>query len=266
MNWEQNNQVIRPANVAAGKTLRQVVMSTLNRVGNYNTSEYRRLMQIAIECVTEEIRLYHASTVEVFYTKVGDSGIIEMPKDCLKYIKIGVNMGGFLYILGVNEDIILNRATRCAVPVDDITRGGLAVFAPNDGYYFSEHINGLGQSVGGMYGLGGGFTNPQYRWDDTAKRFQLAGTALIGREVIIEYQSTGVGPGTIIEQELISPIRTYLTWQRIENDPRTSANEKDRKMDQYYRAIELLRTYKNMFTLQEFLDTKYKNSSQSVKR
>jgi hypothetical protein len=266
MNWEQNNQVIRPANVAAGKTLRQVVMSTLNRVGNYSTNEYKRLMQIAIECVSEEIRLYHAANVEVFYTKVGDSGIIEMPKDCLKYIKIGINIGGFLYILSVNEDIILNRATRCGSPVDDIVRGGLSVFSPVDGYYFSEHANPQGQIVSAMYGLGGGFTNPQFRWDDTAKRFQLAGTALIGREVIVEYQSTGVSPNTIIEQELISPIRTYLTWQRIENDPRVPANEKDRKMDQYHRAIELMRTYKNMFTIQEILDTKYSNTSQSIKR
>jgi hypothetical protein len=57
-----------------------------------------------------------------------------------------------------------------------------------------------------------------------------------------------------------------LIWQRIENDPRVSMGEKDRKEKQYNDAIEMMRTYKNMFTMQEFLDNKYRATKQGIKR
>jgi hypothetical protein len=265
-NWVQNNEKPAMQNIKAGKTLRGVVMSVLNRVSNPSMNEYKKLMQIAIECVSEEIRLYHASSIEVLYTEVSETGIVQMPGDCLKYIKIGVNLGGFLYILGMNDDIVLSRGTKCGSSVDDISRLGLAAFSPVDGYYFTDHADPYGNYVSTLYGMGGGFTSPQYRYDEKLKRFQLTGPSLYKKQVIIEYQSTGVSASTIIEPELIRPIRNYLIWQRIENDPRVSMGEKDRKEKQYNDAIEMMRTYKNMFTMQEFLDGKYRATKQGIKR
>lgn len=264
--WTQNNEKVAALDIPAGKTLRSIVMSVMNRVKNYSMTEYKGLMQIAIECVSEELRLYHAASIDVLYTYVDETGIVQMPPHCLKYIKIGVNLGGYLYILGMNEDIVLSRGTKCGASVDDIARNGITSFSPLDGYFFTDHIDPDGGYVPALYAMGGGFTNPQYRYDEKLKRFQLNGSSLYKKQVIVEFQSTGVSPGTIIEQELISPIRNYLIWQRIENDPRIPANEKDRKREQYHDSIEMMRAYRNMFTMQEFLDGKYRASKQSIKR
>lgn len=266
MEFIEHNEMQPVKPVAAGKSLRYVVMSVLNRVGNYSTNEYRRLLQLAIECVQEELSMYHATSLEIYYAIVDDTGIVQMPKDCIDYIKIGMNVGGQLYILGMNENIILSRATKCAQNVDDIARGGLSLFAPINGYSFIDHMSPAGLYVGGLYGLGGGFTDPQYRWDDKLKRFQLNGSALHKKQVIVEYQSTGIGAGTILELPIIAPIRDFVIWQRIENDPRVPQSEKDRKERKYNESIEKLRAYKNMFTKQEFLDTMYRSYKQGIKR
>jgi len=266
MEWSQNNETQIPRPMAAGRTLRYVVMNVLNRVQSNSMHEYKRLMQFAIDCVRDELRLYHAASLEIFYTKVSETGIVQMPPDCLSYTKIGVNVAGQLFILGLNENIVLNRATKCGANVDDIIRTGLGAFAPTDGYYFVEHMNPSGAFIGGLYGLGGGFVSPSYRWDEKFKRFQLNGPGLLNKEVIVEYKSTGLSSGTIIEPELIAPIRNYILWQRIENDPRVPANEKERKERQYDQSIEKMRFYRSNFTLQEFYDVFYRNLKQTPKR
>lgn len=263
--WEQNNQVEPVKNQGAGVTLRYVVLSALNRVGDTSMHSYRQLMQIAIECLRDEMRMFNSVALEVFYGKVNEAGILQMPPDCLNWIKIGIELNGQLYNLAVNNEMVLNRGTMCGNDLRTMLKGSFGGFSPTDGFYYADHFAPSGRYLGGLYGVGGGFAAPVYRWDNTLKRFQINGS-LINSEVIVEYSSTGIKPGTIIENELITPLRNYIIWQRIENDPRVGRNEKDSKERQYNESVERLRSYVNRFTLREFLDTKYRHVKQGIKR
>jgi len=263
--FEDNNQVQPIKNFGAGVSLRYVVFSVLNRIADESMQEYRKLMQIAIECLTEEMRLYNAASLEVFYGKVNEAGILQMPPDCMDWVKIGFQVNGQLYNLAVNNNMVLNRGTVCGVDVRTMMKGGLATFSPLDGYFYADHISPTGRYMGALYGIGGGFASAVYRWDKQMNRFQVDGS-LINSELIVEYKSTGIKPGTIIEREIVGPLRNYLLWQRIEHDPLTPRNEKEAKERQYNESVEKLRSYTNMFTLREFLDTKYRTVKQGMKR
>lgn len=252
-------------NSRAGQTIRYVIMSTLNRLGQYSMHNYRRMAQMAIECVKEEIRMYHAASIEVYKTKVGDAGIVTLPPDAEDWIKVGFEINGQIFNLAVNDNMVLNRATKCGEDLRKVIQGGLRVFSPVDGYYYGDYFNNDGGYVTAMYGLGGGWTSVVYRYDRTMRRFQFDGP-VIGREIYIEYKSTGIKQGTILEPELIAPIRNFIIWQMIENDQRVPMNEKERKKEQYENSIEKLRDFRSKFTMREFLDTKYRTLTQSIKR
>lgn len=265
MKYEDNNQLQPISDQPAGVSLRYIVFSILNRIDDSSMKEYRRLMQIAIECVQEEMRLYHAASIEVFYGKVNEHGILQMPPDCVDWIKIGFQINGQLYNLAVNDNMVLNRGTKCGVDVREMIKGGLQVFSPLNGYYYTDHFSPAGRYMGGLYGLGGGFSQAVYRWDKTMNRFQIDGN-LMNQELIVEYKSSGISAGTIIERELVAPVRNYVRWHRIEDDPLTPRSEKDAKQDQYEKSVEMLRSFRNRMTMREFLDTKYRTSKQTIKR
>ena len=258
----QNNQQ-RITEQPAAVTVRYCVMNALMRTGDHSMNEYFELLQLALDCV-RDMRLYNEASIEVAYLQANEAGIIEFPRDMIDYIKIGVELNGSLWNLTLNDNMILNRAQKCGTDIREMQKGIGTESFNGGGYFYAPHFR-TGQYVPALYGAGGGFNQAYYRVDNKMRQIQIDGY-LKNNELIIEYKSSGISAGSIISSQSIPVIREYVLWQRIENDPRIPANQKQRKQDQYEREVEKLRTYTNNFTLQEFLDMCYSTSKQGLKR
>jgi hypothetical protein len=61
-------------------TLRYIVMSTLNRLGDYTLKSYKRMMQIAIEGFSEEMSLFHiGNSLEIVYLYMSTAKTVALP-------------------------------------------------------------------------------------------------------------------------------------------------------------------------------------------
>lgn len=256
----ENNQ-LRTKQSDAFVSIRYCVMNSINRVGDNSMNEYFYLLQLAIDMV-RELNIYHQDSIEVAYLIPNEAGIVEYPSDMIEYIKIGIPINGQLYNLTVNNNMLLNRATKCGVDIRQIETG--ASVPVDAGYTYASHMRG-NTFITGLYGLGGGFNTAYFRDDKTARQFQFDGI-VPNREIIMEYKSTGLKAGSIISAAAIPVIREYILWQRIENDPRVGANQKDRKKNQFDEALATFRDFSNMFTIEQYLDLSYRAMRQSPKR
>lgn len=91
-------------------TMRQVVMSYLNRKGIYNLINYKRFIQIAIECFSEELAIFDLDIgLEVVYLKMSEAKTVNLPSDFVDYSKIGVPINGKLRVLTRHDQILLPR-------------------------------------------------------------------------------------------------------------------------------------------------------------
>lgn len=256
-----NNQM-RQKEIGAFVSIRYCVMSAINRTGDHSMNEYANLLQLAIDCVRDEIRLLEQPSVEVAYLIPNEAGIIEWPSDMIDYLKIGIpTTNGQLYNLTVNDNMLLNRAQKCGVDIRKVVKGN-TIPPITDGYTYIDHFRGT-QYVSGLYGIGGGFNQAYYRVDPKMRQIQFDG---IFHEIVLEYNSTGIRGGTIIPSAAIPVIRDYELWQRIENDPRIGANQKDRKKALFDESLAKFHFVINMFSMQEYLDMCYTYQYQGVKR
>jgi len=257
----QNNQQ-RQKEVGAFVSLRYCVMSAIKRTGDHSMNEYWDLLQLAIDCLRDEIRLLEQPSIEVAYLIPNAAGIIPWPSDMLDYIKIGIPINGQLYNLTLNENMLINRAEKCGVDIRTMYKGNSV--AITNGYNYIDHFRGS-QYISGLYGIGGGFNTAYYKVDYKMRQIQFDGV-IPNSEIVLEYNSTGIRGGTIIPAAAIPVIRDYELWQRIENDPRVGANQKDRKKALFDESLAKFHFVINMFSMQEYLDAAYAGTRQGIKR
>lgn len=256
----QNNQV-RNREIGAYVSLRYCVMNVVNRTGDHSMNEYFNLLQLSIDCL-RDLRLYEEQSLEVAYLIPNEAGIIEFPPDMVSWTKIGIPINGQLYNLTVNNTMLLNRAQTCGVDIRTMYTGNSVSL--NGGYLYGDHFRG-NRFVSGLYGIGGGFNTAYYRVDEKMRQIQFDGI-IPNSEIVLEYSSSGIGPGTIVSPQCIPVIREYDLWQRIENDPRVAVSQKEMKKSRYDQEVEKLHMYNNMFSLQEYLDYSYQGTRNGIKR
>lgn len=258
--YDGKNQQGQPTQISALKPLDYIVRLVQNEIEDYSENKYKRILQIVIDGM-RQMRLYNKTCLNVMYSTPNDAGIIQFPPDYVDYIKIGVVINGLVYNLTVNNDIALNRAQRCGVDVREIQSG---VNLPElGGYYYAPHYrNGL--YVGALYGAGGGFNFAYYRVDDTQGQIEFDGN-IQGREVVIEYKSTGISPGAIVQPQLIEPLKRWTLWRMNVNDLRVPMNHKQMLKQDYEDSVMELRSFEADINIQEYLDTMYAYRKQSPK-
>lgn len=258
----QNNQK-RDTEIGAYVTIRYCVMEAIARLPEQSMGEYRKLLQIAISCV-RDLRLFHEASIEVAYLEPNEAGIIPFPTDCIDYLKIGIPINGQLYILTLNDSMLLNRATKCGTDLRQVYTGNALLPEFTDGYLFTDHWWN-GRYITGLYGMGGGFNTGYYRVDNKMRQIQIDGV-IPRSEIVMEYKSTGLNSGSMITAQSIGTIRNYILWQREEFDPRIPNTQKERRKQHYEEELEKLRTYTNMPKKQEIYDVLYRSYKQSPKR
>ena len=132
--------------------------------------------------------------------------------------------------------------------------------------FFSDHFRN-GSFVGGLYGLPGGIDDAYYRIDMETRQILFSGSTPRS-EIVLEYLSTGLKPdgSSLIPREVVPALRTYVLWQKDENDPRIAYNAKERLKREHEEAIAALRSFSLTFTKDEYLRMCYGTYRQTPKR
>jgi len=244
-------------------TIRYIVMSILNRMGDYSLKKYKRLVQICLEGYGE-LSLWHINNLEVVYLRMSAAKTVDLPADFVDYTKIGIPINGKLKVLTQHNQILLPREFEDGTPVgntdaDDTVDAASLVF-------FSDHFRG-GQYVGGLFGMPGGVDDAYYRIDMENRQIVFSGT-VYRSEIVLEYISTGVktSGSSLIPREAVPALRTYVQWVAIEDNPRVAANEKERKKRNHEEEIEALRSFQSIFTADEYRRMCFSTYRQTAKR
>jgi hypothetical protein len=256
---------IAPKTVAM-VTIRYIVTSTLNRLGDYTMKQYKRMVQICIEGFSENLSMFHiGNSLEVVYLHMSTAKTVQLPADYIDYVKIGFPIEGKLRVITQHDNLLLPRTFD-----DTLESVGNADAGDDEGVsnaiFFNEHFRN-GQFIGGLYGLPGGIDMAYFRVDMENRQIVFSGSTPRS-EIVLEYLSTGLKPegGSLIPRECVSPLRNYILWQMVENDPRIAYNEKERRKREYNEAIEALRFFQNSFSKDDYLRMLYSSARQSPKR
>jgi len=251
--------------IAGVVSIRQVVMSTLNRIKDYTMRDYYHLMQIAIEGYTE-LNLWHLDNIEVVYlTMDPNTKTVSLPADFVDWVKVGIPTNGKLKVIKRHDKILYPRLLDDGVTPIGNTDADDTVDAASL-VYFSDHIRS-GQFVGGLFGMSGGVSDASYRFDRERRTFAFTGT-VTDNYIVLEYISAGVNltGSTTIPREAEPALRTYILWQMVENDPRVSQSEKARREDNHDKAVAMLRDFQDIFTPEEYRQMLFGTYRQTPKR
>lgn len=251
-------------------TIRYIVASTLNRLGDYSMKQYKRYAQICIECFSEEMAMFHiGNTVEVIYTHMSVAKTLTLPSDYIQWRKVGYPSGGKLKVITHDSNILLPRTfDDTGEAVGNYYGTPISSLAISNVIFFSDHYRN-GQFIGGLFGMPGGVDDCYFRIDEESNPKQMIFFGETPRsEVVIEYLGTGLKPsgGSLIPRECVAPLRNYILWQRLENDQRVAFNEKERRKREYEESIEAMRSFKLSFTKDEYMQMVYSGTHQSIKR
>jgi len=249
-------------------TIRYIVASTLNRLGDYTMKQYKRMAQICIEGFSEEMAPFHiGNTMEVVYLHMSAAKTVDLPADYITYNKIGYPINGRLKVISKDNNVLLPRTfDDTGEAIGNYYGAAIGSSDISNMIFFSDHFRN-GRFVGGLYGLPGGIDDCYFRIDKENRQIVFSGSTPRS-EIVLEYVGTGLKPsgGSLIPRECVAPLRNYLLWQMVENDPRVAYNEKERKKREYEESVEAMRSLLNSFTADEYLQMFYRTTYQAPKR
>lgn len=234
--------------------IRWVVLSVINRLELPDNQEYERLEQFAFEG-WHEFGLKAMPSIQVHRETIGSTGVVHFPQDYVRHTKIGVCINNRVYTLTLNDDICKDKPQVC---------GSISESASQEiGYSFVSHYHN-GAHVTALYTQGGGINKRgYYSIDHTRRRIILEDLRLSGRELIVEYQSSGKASAqTLVPPLYIEALRYWITWKYYEyKNPNLAAREQN----QYELKITEAKYHQNAFTSDELLDLLYATSAHKIR-
>ena len=196
-------------------SLRYLVHSYCNDKGHDIGVHYKRYFQWAFDCYVNELKIFSNPIVNsVFLTPDPVTRTVDLPRDYIDYIRIGINIRGDIYPLGYNEDMILPRYRDCG---QDTRRS--SDLEQESGYFgrisFAPHYYN-GSFTNNVYGIGGGFNYGSYNIDleSNPKRIILQGS-LPTSEIVLEYKSTGISSAVdrIVPRAAVECIKHWMAYK-----------------------------------------------------
>jgi hypothetical protein len=247
--------------------LRSIAKSVMNELKVKDFADYENILQLVVEGALE-INIHSSPSVEVKYLTVPASGVVKFPTDMLYYTKIGVRSGGRVWTLTLNREMVTparyadGENTLCEVTPEDIATNSDPADAMAT-YGYVEFFQGQAP----LYGISGGVNSAYYNVDYGRRTISISGS-IPSQELILEYVSTGitVSGATMIPRTAVPAIKAYTHWKYIEYDPRFHLGDKQRKERLYDIELVALADVDLSFTMDEFLDTIYSSSRQTIKR
>lgn len=220
-----------------------VVNDLINELGAGKHKRFRnRYLQIAANGLTQ-LSLYHLSKYKQAWINVSDSlGTVAWPGDLVKWLSIGINIGGEYWTFTRDDSIIIPEGTVSGQDSLNSDRGENTV---------------VDRNKSAAYGTRGGLNSNYFTVDEDNRRFVING---VDRDqVLVKYLSTGVNMSgaSIVPIQAVQALKDFIIW-------RVSRQVKD--YNTYAISVKDLRDLENSFTEDEFLDMIYKSTFRGVKR
>lgn len=270
-------------------TLRQVMddfvvtMDVDDYVSNVNDAMLRNVALRGIR----EFGFDVTARVKSLKRTINPNNTIDLPSDYVDLVKIGiVGADGTVYVLNQNKNMNYSRkVSDTLTPVDD--KGGpmyltqnqvenreddktsttgadvLSSDDPFESYVFRNYI--YENTLGGLYGIGGGHGMGEYRINLDQNRIELDTSSDIS-EVIIEYVADEArSSNPLIHVYAEEALRAYMYYKLCERKSTVPANEKMRARSEYYNERRKAKARLGNFTKDEALRTIRKNFKQAPK-
>lgn len=270
-------------------TLRQVMddfvvtMDVDDYISNVNDAMLRNIALRGIR----EFGFDVTSRIKSLKRPINANNTIDLPTDYVDLVKIGiVGADGTVYVLNQNKNINYSRKeSTTTTPVDDeggpmylsqnkvenrtddktSTTGAdvLSSDDPFESYVFRNYI--YENTLGGLYGIGGGHGMGEYRINLDQNRIELDTSSDIS-EVVIEYVADEArSSNPLIHVYAEEALRSYMYYKLCERKSTVPANEKMRARSEYYNERRKAKARLGNFTRDEALRTIRKNFKQAPK-
>ena len=212
---------------------------------------------------------------------------VKLPSDYVDLLKIGIVGGdGVVYVLNQNKNLNYSqKLSSTKTPVDDkdgpmyleqnqvenrvgdkTSTGGADTISngdPFESYVFRNYI--YENTVGGLYGVGGGHGSGEYRINLDQNRIELD-TSSNFSTVVIEYVADEArSSNPLVHVYLEEALRSYIYYKLCERKSTVPANEKARARQEYYNERRKANARMGNFNRDEALRTIRKNFKQAPK-
>jgi hypothetical protein len=245
------------------KTIDYCVALVQQDLDDYSAKMRKRILQFGINTYRHYIQTGIAPTIEVFYAKPDSLGQINLPDDYEYYTKVAVIFQGRVITLTLNKNMPFNnRLDSCGDDIIDAKE--IPLGDQRGGYPFVGHYR-AGNYVGELYGMGGGINRMGYFNENKRKR-QIQVINLPLDEVVIEYVSSSLSGGTIVDDAAVGLIR-YGTHQQITlHDAKETQVRRNNMEQEFNKALDHYVLHSTVPTIDEFLDMFYLTTKSSPKR
>ena len=148
-------------------TIDAITRGALADIGENSEAYYQRFLHYALEAYTD-FKMDSAQEVITIVRAMNDIKQIELPADFVDAVKVGIQCGDKIKVLGTSDNIALKHATDdCGNPIPfdncDCNVNTLPLnYSQYGGYYFFNPVNDYGELLGGLYGYGGGYDRKGY--------------------------------------------------------------------------------------------------------
>jgi len=270
-------------------TLRQVIddfvitMDVDDHISNVNDAMLRNVALRGIR----EFGFDVSARVKSLKDTIGSNNTLTLPSDYVDIVKVGIVGGdGVVYVLNQNKNINYSRkVSDTQTTIDDkggpmylsqnevenreddkTSTDGAAVLSgddPFESYVFRNYI--YENTLGGLYGIGGGHGMGEYRINLDQNRLELDTSSDIS-EVVIEYIADEArSSNPLIHVYAEEALRAYMYYKMCERKSTVPANEKMRARSEYYNERRKAKARLGNFTREEALRTIRKNFKQAPK-
>ena len=218
---------------------------------------------------------------------IESNNTVKLPSDYVDLLKVGIVGGdGVVYVLNQNKNLNYSRKLDgTTTPVydkdgpmyleqnevenrldDKTATSGSDIISnrdPFESYVFRNYI--YENTVGGLYGVGGGHASGEYRINLDQNRLELD-TSSEFTQVVIEYVADEArSSNPLVHVYLEEALRSYIYYKLCERKSTVPANEKARARQEYYNERRKANARMGNFNRDEALRTIRKNFKQAPK-
>jgi len=192
-------------------TLRSILNKILFKKGDGSSHGYMRAKAHGIDCVAE---LYSDAAQEVKTTKIAMTSLktIELPKDFVALVKIGVQVGDKVRVfLRDNQIATYFDLDDCGDKTANVSASP-TVDESEPSFYFANYVNNYGESKGGFFGYANGSIGEGYKINGKTIYFN---SDVDTTDVYLEYVSSGFNPSeeTIVPAAFERAVEAYINWK-----------------------------------------------------
>lgn len=238
-------------------TIDHIVRTALAVQGEETLHKYQRYLIFALQAA-KDFYMDSAQDVKTIELTMNDIKQVELPLDFVDWVKVGVICGNQIKVFGVCDTLpILTEKDSCG-NLKAYDNSGCDVNGyPTDyfnygGYYFLNYTNSYGEVIGGLYGVGGGYTDTNYfrvlRNQGTNGIIQFS-SEVNTKPVYLEYITNGFNPKqeSVINSYAERAIENYIHWKVSAFKNGAASGDAQAKEELYY--TELLKARRRIMDL-----------------